>query len=273
MSAGPTAVIVEDEPHAVRRLSMALRSIADLTVLGVARDGDEGLALIRRMDPDIAFLDISLPGLSGLEVAEALNGGRTSVVFVTAYDRHAIDAFRLAAVDYLLKPVEFPQVVEAVERARRRGAEDRKGAGGEVAALLEAMRRAGLEPQAPTPEYDAEMWVAGRRGAVRLALTSVEWFEAERDYVRIHADGGEHLIRQAVHALEDRLDPKRFLRVHRSAVVNVDRIERVERKVNGALTIRLASGHRVPVGRSYADAVRALISGASVGAGRAPRRS
>jgi DNA-binding LytR/AlgR family response regulator len=108
---------------------------------------------------------------------------------------------------------------------------------------------------------------------VRLALTSVEWFEAERDYVRIHADGGEHLIRQAVHALEDRLDPKRFLRVHRSAVVNVDRIERVERKVNGALTIRLMSGCRVPVGRSYADAVRALISGASVGAGRAPRRS
>jgi DNA-binding LytR/AlgR family response regulator len=244
-----TAVIVEDEPHAVRRLSMQLRQAPDVVIAGVARDGVEGLELIRRLGPDIAFLDISLPGMSGIELAQQLQDHtRPAVVFVTAYDAHAIEAFRLAAVDYLLKPVQREQVVEAVERVRARHGE----------------RTAGDASSGPR-EFAPEMWVSGRRGVVRLLMSAVDWFEAERDYIRIHAGETRYLIREPLHQLEARLDPKRFLRVHRSAIVNVDKVARIARSDNGRLSVCLNSGHVAPVGGAYADAVRALALG-----GRAP---
>ena len=194
-----SAVIVEDEPHAVRRLSMQLRHIPDLTIAGIARDGIEGVRLIERVNPDIAFVDINLPVLSGLELADRIKGRfKSAIIFVTAYDMHAIEAFRLAAVDYLLKPVQKYRVVEAVERARVR-----KSAGEErLDALFDVFRGAGRMP--PPQEFEAEMWVSSRRKTVRLVLSTVEIFEAERDYIRVFSEGGEYLIRESMRALEER---------------------------------------------------------------------
>jgi DNA-binding LytR/AlgR family response regulator len=255
------AVIVEDELHAVKRLSMALAAVDGVEVQGVARHGDKGLAMIRRLKPDIVFLDIALPGLSGLDIAGELvkasppKSDPPVIVFVTAFDRFAVEAFRVAAVDYLLKPAEFSQVAETVVRARAR-LEARETAA-RVAALerlIEALRN-GERPTDP-PAWETELWVADRRGAVRVPVDSVERFEAEGDYVMIHARGGDYLMRDSLHLLEGRLDPARFRRVHRSAVVNLDRIARLDRKISGAVEIVMVSGARVPVGRTYAARVR-----------------
>ena len=248
-----TAVIVEDEPHAVRRLSMQLRHVPDLTIAGVARDGIEGVRLIERVNPDIAFVDINLPTMTGLEVADHVRKrSRTAIIFVTAHDMHAIEAFRLAAVDYLLKPVQKYRVVEAVERARARKSvgEERRDA------LFDVFRGAGRMP--PPQEFEVEMWVTSRRKTVRLVLSTVEMFKAERDYIRVFSEGGEFLIRESMRALEERLDARRFLRLHRSTIVNIDRVVEIERSAGGRLSVRLASGRRMPVGDTYADVVRAL---------------
>ncbi len=255
------AVIVEDELHAVRRLSMALKAVPDLTIEAVAREGAKGLELIQRLAPDVAFLDIALPGMTGLEIAaELVKSEPPVIVFVTAFDRFATEAFRVAAVDYLLKPVDFAQVAETVERARERV--DARHAGDRVRDLERLIQtlRDGARPTDPTPRYETEIWVTDRRGAVRVSIASVEWFEAEGDYVLIHADSGSYLVRDTLHLLETRLDPQRFRRVHRSAIINLDRLSRVDRRITGASELVLNSGVRVPVGRTYSRQLKGLIT-------------
>jgi DNA-binding LytR/AlgR family response regulator len=255
------ALIVEDEPIAVRRMMMALRTIEDVEVVGSAGDGAEALLMIRRLEPDIVFLDISLPEMSGIELADRLNGPNApSIVFVTAYDQFAVRAFELAAADYLLKPVEFERVAEAVDRVRARQAGSRAGE-----RVRDLERR--LEDQASASWDGADFWVNTRRGHARLEETDIERLEAERDYVRVYARSGEYLIQGPIQAVEDRLDPRRFLRVHRSHVVNLSAITGLDRRTGRGLELMLASGVRVPVGRSYTGTVRNLV-----GARRAPQR-
>ena len=240
---------------------MALKAVPDLSIEGVAREGAKGLEMIQRLAPDVAFLDIAVPGLTGLEIAaELVKGDPPVIVFVTAFDRFATEAFRLAAVDYLLKPVDFTQVAETVERARARI--DARQAGErlrDLERLIETLRN-GERPTDPSPRWETEIWVTDRRGAVRVPVSAVEWFEAEGDYVLIHADTGSYLVRDTLHLLEGRLDPKRYRRIHRSAIVNLDRLVRVDRRITGASELVLRSGARVPVGRTYARQLRSLMS-------------
>jgi two-component system LytT family response regulator/two-component system response regulator AlgR len=256
-------VIVEDEPHAVRRLRMAIGPLRGVRIVGVATDGREALDLIEQTSPDILFLDINLPGPDGMQVAAAAAGRSTiAVIFVTAYKEHAVEAFRAEAVDYLLKPVQFDQVAAAVERARARL--QAKEIETRAAAMERLLRRMGYEAsaEAGAPDYETELWVPGRHGAVRVSLSEVEVFEAERDYVRIHSEQGQHLLRGVMQSLNDRIDPEVFLRVHRSAIVNMRRVARTHRREGGGLELVMKSGRRVPVGRTYSAAIRSATRSA-----------
>jgi len=253
------AVILEDEPLAASRLEAALRQTGGVEVVGSAADGRRGLELIRANEVDVAFLDIRMPGLDGLEVARRLGyTAAPAVVFVTAYDQFAIEAFRLAAVDYLLKPVEFDRVAEAVARVRQRldqsTAEERAA---RLQTLLATLRdeRGPEEGEGPL----RFLWVADARGRLRVDIDAVEWFEAERDYVRLHTPGRAHLMRGTLQGLAERLDPLVFLRVHRSAVVNLRAVTGLRRRLSGSTAIELRSGGEAPVGRAYLRDLKARI--------------
>lgn len=255
------ALLVEDEPHAVRRLRMALAPIRGVEIAAVATDGLEALEAIERIEPELLFLDINLPGAGGMEVASAAARRRsTAIIFVTAYKEHAVEAFRAEAVDYLLKPVQFDEVATAVERARAQlGA---KKAGARAEALERVLRRLGAavgDEVEGVRNYDTEIWAPARTGAVRVQLSEVELFEAERDYVRMHTEQGCHLLRAVMQSLNERIDPEIFVRVHRSAIVNMQRVARTHRREGGGLELVMKSGRHVPVGRTYAASIRSAI--------------
>jgi two-component system response regulator AlgR len=249
--------IVEDEAASVRRLQAMLQAMPGVAVVGVAADGDSGLDMVRRVRPDAVFLDIAMPGLDGIGVARALSAeGAPEIVFATAHSEFAVQAFDLSAVDYVLKPVEVERVRSAIERTRTRlraaSAEERAG---RLQTALDALGN----PQAEGDGALNALWVADGRGRTRLDLASVERFEADRDYVRIHAGERSYLIRGTLQALCDKLDPARFVRIHRSAVVSVPAVHGLRRRITGSVVAHLASGAEAPVGRAYLADLRARL--------------
>ena len=264
MNAGALrVVVVDDEPLSVRRMQRALEGLPDVEVVGTAGDGIEAAGLIARLKPDLVFLDIRMPGLSGLDLAKSFAGdGSPLIVFVSAFDRFAVRAFEVAAVDYLLKPAPLDRLGEAVARARRRLAESETLRNyGELQQVVSALRAerdadAGAAPDA------GEIWITHTLGRARLPAAEILRAEAERDYVRIHARDRSYLIRGPLHALACKLDPARFARVHRSALVQLDAVQEVVRSGAGGLVLVLEGGDRVPVGRTYAAGVLGLLGAA-----------
>jgi DNA-binding LytR/AlgR family response regulator len=267
MSLALRAVIADDEPLSLRRLELGLARVAGVEVVGAAQSGEEARHMIGALRPDLVLLDIKMPGATGLELAEEFGraervGPAPEVIFVTAFGRHAVKAFDLDAVDYVLKPLDFDRLAEAVERARDR-IEARDGAAklAEMSAVLETLRE-GEEvngANAGGDAYDRDLWVSDRHGRVRVPLDQVIWFEAEREYVRIHLRERSYLVRRALRDLALRLDPAQFLRLHRSALVNSARIARVTRRPGGGLSVELVNGVQAPVGRKYQRAVKARL--------------
>ena len=255
------AVIVEDEPHAARRLNTILGSIPDVQVVGTAVDGASAIDLIASTRPDLVFLDINIPGLTGVDVARhALRGGGyvPAVVFVTAYDTFAIEAFELRATDYLLKPVELGRVAAAVAKAR-----DEVSSQSMATRLteLEAMVETLNAGDSPAPRTELQIiWVSSRQELVRVPVDTIRVLRAERDYVRLITAAGEYLHRETLHGMLDRLGSRRFLRVHRSAAVNRACVSRIARSRTGRLQLVVGEADVVPVGRNYADAVRGLTA-------------
>ncbi|MDZ4371361.1 MAG: LytTR family DNA-binding domain-containing protein [Phenylobacterium sp.] len=255
--------IVDDEPPALRRLHMAVQKAGDAIVVGEAAHGAGALELIARGDVDVMLLDIRMPGLSGLDLVRAVDPAHAPVfIFVTAYSRFAADAFDLAAVDYLLKPVEFERLNAALGRARQRLASREAGQRiadlERVVAALQGAPAAASEPAAPCPWVD-EVWAPDRGDRVRVPAAQIDWVEAERDYVRIHTQGRSFLVRKPISALQAELDPQAFLRVHRGALVRRDRIVRLARRPGGPTALVLRSGAEVPVARREIARVRRLI--------------
>ena len=255
MSAGTvTALIADDEPVARAGLRHLLRGLPWLQCVGEAADGPATLAEIQRLRPDLVFLDIQMPGLLGTEVLRRLAamggpGGAGAapplVVFTTAHAEHAITAFELGALDYLLKPF---------------GAE-------RLHATLERVRAALGEPCPPALERLADLLGRGpltrlfvRSGAaiVPVAVEQVSHCEAVADYVAVHAAAGEHLLHLALSRLEERLDPQRFVRIHRGCIVNLDAVHRFRRLANGQLSAELKDGRALAVSRSRSQALRGL---------------
>ena len=239
-------VIIDDEPACVRRLELVLSAIPGVEVVGLAQDGRAGVAVARETRPDLAFVDIRMPDLDGLQVAKALGPDGPAIVFATAFADFALPAFELEAVDYLLKPVEADRVLAAVERTRAR-----LGAVATPRALDALSRAFEIPRRAPAPSPLHWLWVADGRGRTRVPVEEVERFEAERDYVRVHVPERAWLIRSTLHGLEEQLDPGLFVRTHRSQIVNLEAVRGLRRRTTGAMVALLKSGVEAPVGRAF----------------------
>jgi DNA-binding LytR/AlgR family response regulator len=236
------ALIADDEPHLAGYLRDKLAAAwPDLEIVGIASNGPEALQLIEEHDPDILFLDIRMPGLTGLEVAQRAAEG-VHLVFVTAFDQYAVEAFEHAAADYLLKPVTDERLAEAVRRLRRRLHAPPPSA--EVHAALAALARA-LPALAGTSGNAAERlaWIRASVGSqVRLiAVDDVAYFQANDKYTSVFSAEGEALIRTSLRDLTDQLDPQRFWQIHRSTIVNVAHVAATTRELSGRITIKLRS--------------------------------
>jgi DNA-binding LytR/AlgR family response regulator len=258
MTVAPLRVLVaDDEPLALRRLKLGVSQMPDVEIVGAASDGETALKMIRERRPDVVLLDIKMPGLTGLELIRQLSGDTApAVIFVSAFGRFAVDAFDVAAVDYVLKPIEYERLHLAVDRARQalkeRNASERIA---EFQATIEQLRSE--EPE-PRPSYERELWVRHGREQVRLPVDAIEWVEAEREYVRVHAGARKYYLRGSLRALQAQLDPQTFVRVHRRFLVRRDRVAKLRREESGALFLHLASGAEVPVARRFRFAARRL---------------
>ena len=237
-------LIVDDEPLAIERLQVICAALAGIEVVGTAQDGAAALRQIGALAPDLVLLDMTMPELDGLAVARALLRGdqAPAVVFVTAHDNFAVEAFDLDAVDYVLKPVTPERLDRAVARASARRGAAAAGAGG---------------------NWLSEFWVPHRSELLRIAAADVDRIDAERDYVRLHVGQGNgaprsYLLLQTVSGLEARLDPERFIRLHRSTILRRDRITGLRHDGLGVWSAELSDGSTVRIGRTYLARAKAM---------------
>jgi two-component system LytT family response regulator len=239
VSALPRVLIVDDEPLARTLLRVLLEREGGVQVVGDC-GGGQAVAEIRRAGPDILFLDVQMPDVDGFEVLAQLGGERLPViVFVTAYDRYAVRAFEVHAVDYLLKPVDAERFREALRHAKTRVAAGARGEDAGVAALLQERGR-----------YPGRLLVPGRGRTLVVEVAAIDWIEATDYYASIHAGGQTHLLRQTLTELERILDPSRFFRVHRSAIVNLERVREIHPLFRGDSSLLLSTGARVRLSRT-----------------------
>ncbi len=241
-------LLVDDEPLAIERMQVICGRIPGVVVVGTATDGQAALAAIAALAPDLVLLDMTMPELEGIAVARELAGRASApaVIFVTAHDNFAVEAFALDAVDYVLKPV----TAERLERGIARALDRRNGVTG-----------AGIG--GAQPAWLSEFWVPNRSELLRIAAATVDRIDAERDYVRLHVSGhaGEsrsYLLLQTVSGLEARLDPAQFIRVHRSTILRRDRIAGLRHDGLGVWSAELRDGTAVRIGRTYLSRAKAM---------------
>jgi two-component system LytT family response regulator len=241
------AVIVDDEEPARELLRAFLRAWPEVDIVGEAGDGDAAVDVIQRTSPDIVFLDVQMPSMNGFDVVAALDPDRLPlIVFVTAYDQYALRAFEVSACDYLLKPFDAERLGATMRRVFAR----RDSLAGDIHALLAHLRQGKSE----------QIIVKSDGRHVFLDLDEIEWIEAVGKDLRLHLAGRVLVVREAMNSIERRLDALRFLRVHRSAIVNRARIREMQPWFKGDYVLILRSGARVVSGRTYRDAVKALLS-------------
>jgi DNA-binding LytR/AlgR family response regulator len=242
-------VIIDDERLAIRRLEILLEQIPRVELVGTAQNVRGGLRLIEREQPDIALVDIAMIGKSGIDLVDMLpSQPRPVIIFVTAFDSHAVKAFDREAIDYVLKPVKAERLSKAIERALR--VVDERDLTRDLQHARALMRQAPGTLELPS-KYAAELWAHRYGELVRVALANVEWMEAEKDYVRLHTKTDSYLIRCTMQKLESLLDPKTFARIHRSTIVKIASVTAVRRRATGLLVARLEGGREINVGRHY----------------------
>lgn len=245
-------LIADDEPLALRRLETALACIPEAEIVAVASTGSDARKLIARHKPDVAILDIEMPDRTGLSVVEDIgpDDHMPEVIFATAFRHYAVQAFDLAAVDYLTKPIAFERLRDAVRRARARL--DARSADQRFADLQTLVATLQSEEAEGGAGHDTHIWVRRRNEMARLPVGLIRLIEAQGDYVMLHTADDEILHRETVSSLEGRLDPSVFTRCHRSTIVNLDHIRGLRRRGKG-LTLSLTDGRSVDVGPSYVD--------------------
>jgi DNA-binding LytR/AlgR family response regulator len=247
---------VDDEPLALRRIELLLRHVSGVELVGTAASGEEALERLAGLRPDVLLLDVQMGGLDGFDLIAALGDGPVpQIIFVTAYEAFAARAFSVSATDYLVKPVELDRLRAALDKARR--VADMSDAQSRLAELLAAGRARRVSP--PEPQ-EQEIWVEKRGELIRLRVDDVDWVQAERDYVYLHAHGSPYLLRHTMAALEERLGDPTFLRIHRSALVRRERIAAIRRAGYRDLRVQLASGEELRVGRTYLKRLRAMLA-------------
>lgn len=241
------ALVVDDEPHSRELLGSLLAKEPDLEVVGESALGSEAVEDVRRTRPDVLFLDIQLPDFDGFAVLEHLTSEGVQlpvVVFVTAYDKFALQAFDVHAVDYLLKPFDEERLAETLNRVRARVG------GGETQALEKNLARL-----LATFDERPLARLAVRHGdeSIVLQAEDIDWLEAQENYVKVHVGDHSYMVRATLHSLETRLDPERFVRLHRSTIANADRIRRLTPWGHGDLMVELADGTSLKASRRYRD--------------------
>jgi len=240
-------LIVDDEPLARERLAGLLAAEPDIEIIGQCRDGEEAVRAIVEQTPDLVFLDIQMPQMNGFEVIEAVGGEKMPlVIFVTAHDQHALRAFQVKALDYLLKPFDRDRFRDALQRARKQvEREDTGEIGRRLLALVKDLRR-------DQPRTDRLVVKSGGR-LFFLRADEIDWVEAAGNYVRLHVGNTSYLLRETMNAIEARLDPEKFFRIHRCRIVNMERIQELQPWLNGEYAVLLRTGTRVTLSRGYRE--------------------
>jgi two-component system LytT family response regulator len=243
-------IIVDDEPLAREGLRVRLSLERDIELVGEAGDGPTAVSLIMRQMPDLILLDVQMPGMGGFDVLSRIPQDRMpAVIFVTAHDRYALKAFDVYAVDYLLKPLDATRLRRAVDRVRQ-GLNRGAAAQPDVQTLL-ASREQGGTP--PVGQYARRWAVRDGEKFVLLRAEEVDWIEAAANYVKFHGRGQSFTLRITMASLEQSLDPRRFARIHRSTIVNLDRVREIKPEWHGDYDVVLTTGETLRLGRRYRE--------------------
>ncbi|HEY0945901.1 MAG TPA: LytTR family DNA-binding domain-containing protein [Opitutaceae bacterium] len=267
-SAPLRAVIVDDEPAARRGVRLLLERERDVDIVGEAGDGDAAVSLITRERPDLVFLDVQMPACDGFEVVRRVAPlGAPAVVFITAYDEHALRAFDVHAVDYLLKPYDDDRFRAAVGRARetvrRRGVDTLNERLTKLLAFVEAQQSAAPAGGSPGPAgeglFTDRILLKSSGEIFFLKADEIDWIEAEGDYMKFHVAGRTHLLRETMARLEERLDPKKFIRIHRSTIVHIDRVRKLSPSFAGEYAVVLHDGTKLKLSRGYQERLQELL--------------
>jgi two-component system LytT family response regulator len=256
------ALIVDDEPLARQRIADMLAAQPDVDVVGEIDNGDAAIEAIRSLQPDLVFLDVQMPGRTGLEVVREIGiDDMPLTIFVTAYDRHALEAFEVAAVDYLVKPFDDERFEQAVQRARRiidLNEVDRLRS--KLLSVLQGERAIDRPAVDSGRDRYLERIPVEMRGKVRVVpVTEIDFIIASGPYAELYSGDRKYVIREAMQTLEDRLDPERFIRTHRSVIVRLDLIETLHKGAGGDYEVQLKSGRRLRVSRSRLEALEKRI--------------
>jgi len=258
-------IIVDDEELARQGLSMRLEQYDEIDVVQECRNGREAIEAIIEHEPEILFLDIQMPGMTGFEMIKEVQGDvMPLIIFVTAYDAFAVDAFKVHAIDYLLKPVEADRLAEAIDRAKQH--KEREYAIHEKQKLLElAVSLTGKSPAAigelvesgeKIVEHADRLAIKDGSSITFVPIKDIDWIDAAGDYMCVHVKGVTHIMRTTMKELEAKLDPSIFQRVHRSTIVNLERVEKVSSHINGEFHLTLNCGSSLKMSRSYKEKVK-----------------
>jgi two-component system LytT family response regulator len=245
------AVLADDEVLARQKVRQLLREIPDVEIVGECGTACETIDLVKLTGPDLLFLDICMPDMDGFDAVSALSSSPGSklphIVFVTANDKWAVRAFECCALDYLLKPFTAERLQEAVQRARERLASNKHLVGSKVSNL-------------EIERYTTRMVFKSRGRILFLPVDDIRWIEAEENYVRLHTADETHLLRDTIGRLESRLDPRSFLRVHRSSIVNLHYVKEVKNEADGDAIVVLTGGENISMSRSYRSRIQRLMN-------------
>lgn len=265
------ALLIDDERLARNELRRLLAAWPDVEIAGEAANGKQAREQLAALSPALIFLDVQMPGETGMELLESLEPPAPHVIFTTAYDEFAVKAFELNALDYLLKPVDDTRLAVALDRVRAQWQQQQAIAQRErLMALLadvqgngelspETAAAAGVASAADARRYAKMLPIRSGRETIRLDVTTIDWIDAAGDYMCLHADGQTHVLRATMKELEEMLDPRVFQRVHRSTIVNLARVRSLRPHLNGECFLKLQSGQEVKLSRSFRDKVEMLL--------------
>lgn len=246
-------LLVDDEPLAREMLREMLQGDPHATIVGECGNGREAVDAITAQSPDLVFLDVQMPDLGGFEVIEGLGKGNIPyVIFVTAYDQYAIRAFEVHALDYILKPFDRERFERSWERAREQILRDRNGGTNQrILALLEDLKAGN--------KYLERLVIKASGRIYFLETNEIDWVEADGNYVSVHSSKKAHLLRETITSLEQQLDPKKFVRIHRSSIVRLDRIKELKPWFHGEYRIILLDGTQLTLSRNYRDRLQEAL--------------
>ena len=254
-----STIIVDDEPLALRGLELRLSKFPDIRIVERCKNGREAIKAVKALKPELVFLDIQMPGFNGFDVIKALVDIEPPIfVFVTAFDRYAVDAFEKHVFDYLLKPVDDARLSIAISRVRNQL--NQKLSLEHNTRLLELIKSVNNKIELPgqfservSPQYESRISIKSTHETTLLDVEKIEWIDAAGDYLCLHAGGETHILRETMKRMMQRLDPAKFLRIHRSAIVNIHQISKLTSGSNGQYSLILKNGNELKIGRHYKD--------------------